>query len=52
MRHVSLRERTVEHTARKAIDLHDDEAPPHPLGPATVTESPDQTIERALQEEK
>src|SRR5262249_4671034 len=52
VRHVPFRKRALEHLARKAVDLHDDKTPPYPLGPAAVPESPDQAVERALQEEE
>src|SRR5215470_7120446 len=52
VRHVPFRKRALEHLARKVVDLHDDKTPPYPLGPAAVPESPDQAVERALQEEE
>lgn len=50
--HVSRREHAIEHRAREAVDLHDDQPPPDSLRAATATKSADQTIERSLQKEK
>ena len=52
VRHVPFSEPALEHLARKTVDLHDDQTPPYPSRAAAVSESPDQTIERVLQEEK
>jgi hypothetical protein len=49
---MSRREHAIEHRAREAVDLHDDQPPPDSLRAATATKSADQTIERSLQEEK
>ena len=52
VRHVPFSEPAPEHLARKTVDLHDDQTPPDPWRPAAVSKSPDQAIERVLQEKK
>jgi len=51
-RHVSFRERAIEHSTRQTVDLYDDQPPPDSLRAAAATESADQAIEGALHEQK
>jgi hypothetical protein len=52
VRHVSRREPAVEHRAREAVDLDDDQAPPDSFRATTAAEPADEAVERSLQQEK
>jgi hypothetical protein len=47
---VARRERSIEHRAREAVDLHDDQPPANSRRAAAATKAADQTVERSLQE--